>query len=377
MNIIYICNEYPPGRTGGIGTFVHELANQLAHRGHKIFVVGFIDDVTQRLEIEDNNIKVIKLPKSSGKMAIFFDRLALYNEIKKLIFKNNIHIIEAPDFEGLSSFLPRGKYKSIVRLHGSHTYFAHEMNENPSLLIKFFEYIALKRTDYIISVSNYTAEKTKHLFNIKRKVTTIYNGIDIPNLSQCKDNWKTAEKIIFTGTLVEKKGVFALAKAWPLIKEELPNTHLIFIGKNAPYKEGLSSEDYIRNLSGNKNITFYGHIPKDEMQKIMVDCDIAIYPSFSETFGLAPIESMSLKIPTIYTKLSCGPEVMKHQDLIKVSVDPSNHKDIASKIISILKDKKHREYLANLGRYVVEKHYSNQNKATENEQFYRETLSHA
>lgn len=377
MNIIYICNEYPPGKIGGIGTFVHELANQLANRDHKIFVVGFIDDVTQRVEVENNNIRVIKLPKSSGRMAIVSDRLSLYYEIKGLISKNNIHIIETPDFEGLSSFLPRGKYKSIVRLHGSHTYFAHEMNANPSLLIKFFEYIALKRANYIISVSSYTAQKTKQLFNIKRKITTIYNGINIPSLNQCKDNWDRAEKVVFTGSLIEKKGVFSLAKAWPLIKHELPNAHLVFIGKNAPYKEGLSSEDYIRNLSGNKNITFHGHIPKGEMQKIMVECDIAIYPSFSETFGLAPIESMSLKIPTIYTKLSCGPEVMRHQDLIKVSVDPNNYKDIASKIISVLKDKKHREYLANLGRCVVEKHYSNQNKAIENEQFYGEILSHA
>ena len=93
MNIIYICNEYPPGKIGGIGTFVHELANQLANRDHKIFVVGFIDDVTQRVEVENNNIRVIKLPKSSGRMAIVSDRLSLYYEIKGLISKNNIHII--------------------------------------------------------------------------------------------------------------------------------------------------------------------------------------------------------------------------------------------------------------------------------------------
>ena len=40
MNILYLCDEYPPGRHGGIGTSVRLLARQMAKMGHHVVVAG-------------------------------------------------------------------------------------------------------------------------------------------------------------------------------------------------------------------------------------------------------------------------------------------------------------------------------------------------
>jgi glycogen synthase len=40
MNILYICDEYPPGPNGGIGSVVQNLARELVKQGHKVYVVG-------------------------------------------------------------------------------------------------------------------------------------------------------------------------------------------------------------------------------------------------------------------------------------------------------------------------------------------------
>lgn len=40
MNILFICDEYPPGKNGGIGTVVQNLGRELVKQGHSIFVVG-------------------------------------------------------------------------------------------------------------------------------------------------------------------------------------------------------------------------------------------------------------------------------------------------------------------------------------------------
>jgi len=43
MNILYICDEYPPGKHGGIGTAVQLLARTMVQRGHNVVVAGFYD----------------------------------------------------------------------------------------------------------------------------------------------------------------------------------------------------------------------------------------------------------------------------------------------------------------------------------------------
>src|SRR5947208_2234281 len=43
MNLLFLCDEYPPGRHGGIGTSVQLLARALVRQGHKVVVAGFCD----------------------------------------------------------------------------------------------------------------------------------------------------------------------------------------------------------------------------------------------------------------------------------------------------------------------------------------------
>ena len=40
MNILFSCDEYPPLRTGGIGTATKTVAEGLVKKGHKVFVVS-------------------------------------------------------------------------------------------------------------------------------------------------------------------------------------------------------------------------------------------------------------------------------------------------------------------------------------------------
>ena len=40
MNILYICDEYPPGKNGGIGTMVQVLGRELVKQGHNVHVAG-------------------------------------------------------------------------------------------------------------------------------------------------------------------------------------------------------------------------------------------------------------------------------------------------------------------------------------------------
>ena len=376
MNIVFLCNELPPSKTGGIGVFVSELARRLVSRGHNVFVIGFLDSV----EVKETNIVdgvcVIKIPAKKGVLGLIFNRYYLYKEVSAICSKENIDIIEFPDFEGMSAFIPKGKHKVIIRLHGSHTYFASEMRNKPSFLIKALEKKALNKADAIVSVSRYAADKTNKIFEIDRDIEVIYNGIDLPKINRCKKSWKNGSKVVFTGSLMKKKGVFSLAKAWPIVKKTIPDAQLIMVGKDT-IADGQSAKSKIQKLTEDKCVTFLGHLPKNEMESVISQCDVAIYPSYSETFGLAPIEAMALRVPTIYTKLSCGPEVVKIQNLIDICVNPDDPEDIANKIVKLLRSEDLRFDIAVSGRLLVEKNYSNDSAVLKNEEFYKKVIENA
>ena len=40
MTILYICNEYPPGKMGGIGSITQTLARAMVNAGHTVLVAG-------------------------------------------------------------------------------------------------------------------------------------------------------------------------------------------------------------------------------------------------------------------------------------------------------------------------------------------------
>ena len=41
MNILFYCAEYPPYKTGGIGSVTKIFAEELVRRGHNVYVMGY------------------------------------------------------------------------------------------------------------------------------------------------------------------------------------------------------------------------------------------------------------------------------------------------------------------------------------------------
>jgi glycogen synthase len=69
MNILYICNEYPPGRHGGIGSATKNLVEEMAGNGHKVFVAGLYYPGYGQADYEEkDNIKIWRrrLPIDKG-----------------------------------------------------------------------------------------------------------------------------------------------------------------------------------------------------------------------------------------------------------------------------------------------------------------------
>lgn len=337
MNICLVCNEFPPYKCGGIGIFTKELANALVSNGHEVTVIGIYKDVEEDIVID--NIRIIRIKSLSGKFAFYSNSKLLGNRIKKLIQSEKIDLVETIDFEGVSAFWPTLDVPIVIRLHGSVTYFAYEMGTRVSKLTKFIEGRALKKSDYICSVSNYTANQTKEIFQLNKQITTIYNGVQIPDESKCKKDFTKTYQVAFSGSLMRKKGVLSLAKAWNLVKKEIPQAKLVLVGKDT-IENGKSVKEMIYEIIEDRyhdSIEFKGHVPKNIMEKYLVKSDIAAYPSYAEAFSLAPLEAMALAVPTIYSNRTSGFELGNKVDTLEI-IDPDNIEQFSQSIIALLSD---------------------------------------
>lgn len=376
MKIGFICNEFPPEKCGGIGIFTSELAENLINNNCHVVVIGIYQGLENDQCTTKHNglLTVYRLASHKGRLAAYRNRIRVFRLVKKLADQGDIQLIELPDFEGWGAGWPKLKIPVIVRLHGSLTYFAAEMNEKVSIMTRFLEKLSLNRANTIVSVSEYTANKTKQLFSIKKNISIIYNAVALPDASRCKKSYELTYTVTYSGSLVKKKGVFSLAEAWPLVRKQYPQAKLTMIGKDVLY-QGESAQKLIKKLAGKDvdSISFTGHISKTEMESILAESDVAIYPSYSESFGLAPIEAMALAVPTIYSTRSCGPEIINEKGGA-ILCNPSDIKDISQKICQLFDSEKLRKQLGADGRKRVIQSFSTADIFNKNIELYKKLI---
>ncbi len=340
MNILMVCNEFPPMECGGIGIFVKELSELMVQEGHTVHVVGLYA-IDRSIEETIKGVHVYRLRKMKGLFGVLCNRVLLFKKIKALV-ATGVDLVEVPDFEGLTAWWPKLSAPVTIRIHGSSTYFANEMGRKPSKIIKYLERKALERADAMVAVSEYAGLQTNLVFETSKPYQVVYNAVDMPMHNVRKQDYSATAKVVYVGTTISRKGIYALARTWPKVKNQFPTAELYVVGKMVT-EQGEPVSTHVKRLAGDygKSIQFTGFVSKEEVQKHFISCDVAVFPSYSETFGLAALEAMSLGVPVIYTTRSCGPEVVGKGSGV-VLRDPDDSDGLADSIVNFLESEEAR-----------------------------------
>lgn len=167
----------------------------------------------------------------------------------------------------------------------------YERNPNPEaysglgkLAIKFSEmliryHLVWRRIDYY----HYEALNLKSL--VPKNSFYIPLGIDadkyLKNINITNDN---VIRILFVGRLVKTKGIDILIDAFNIIKAKGKyELHIVGSGE---------MDDYIKNLKIN-SLIYHGQIDDDSLIKIYQRCDIFVFPSQSDIYGLVILEALA------------------------------------------------------------------------------------
>lgn len=270
------------------------------------------------------------------------------------------------------------KVKVIVTIHDLIPYLfpQYTPRAKKTKFIWFFRTLLkriVKRADYIISVSNNTANDIhKHLAVPRDKIKVIYNAIGPIPLCKSGDNtYESNGYILFVGRMDAYKNLTGLIKAYAkLLKEyNIPNKLMIVGEKDMRYPEPFH---LVEELGIKDKVVFHGYVDEEELTKIYSRASVFVLPSLYEGFGFPPLEAMANGVPVVVSDTPALLEVVGRDKA--VVVDPLNVDDIAAGIYKIFSDISLRDRLIKQGREYVKK-FSLERMAVETFNVYKEVAS--
>lgn len=377
MKLCFICFDYPPGPHGGIGVFTQTLSRALVQNGHEVRVIGVYPRSYPAADREnDRGVQIWRLRQSDTRFGWIFARYRLFRHVAIWARNREIDLLEGPDFGGVfAGWLPL-PIPVIVRTHGCATFNAHMMNVPPNPRTRYLERLTYKRADSWIAISRYTGVMTKKILRLPTDPgAIIYNAVD------CRDEpppfqFRTKNKVVFTGSLVERKGVLSLLRAWPLIVENFPEAELHLYGKDSFTYDRVSMRERLWGMLPGEiksTVHFHGHVDHEKILAALSTARVAVFPSFAEGFALAPIEAMSTGCPTIFTQVGTGPELITHRET-GLLVNPAAPTSIAGAVLEVLINDHLAQRYSLAGFQAVKDTFNLKRAVSLNEIFYLDTV---
>lgn len=338
MHICYLTNEYPvPGEPhGGIGSFLGVICPALVAAGHQVSVINGTSGKSKIVQREGVQIHYVAFSKIKG-LAWHYNFKAINTELKHIHLQNPIDIVESSEL-GLAFIAKLSGIRYVIRLHGGHHFFAEGERRSVNRWKAFQEKRSFSKADGFIGVSQYVVNHTGKLLNMKgRPLDVIMYPIALQRFKPEPFEKIIPFKVVFAGTLIEKKGIRQLVLSLEYLIEKYPLLKLHIYGRDWMDSEGNSyKEKLIASIPEKimEHLEFHGPVDQKSLPEIYASAHVCAFPSHIETLGLVAPEAMATQRAVLYTETGPGPEVVEHGESGWLC-NPWDPKDIAEKLADI------------------------------------------
>ena len=259
-------------------------------------------------------------------------------EIKTIVDQEMPDIIYYPMLSPwtplISSCAQYGKTVSTI-----HDLKLHRGEWNP--VIGYLTSKSISQSDGLIFLNKYSQEQFSKRGDNKPTDAIPLGAFDF-YLKDEEDRYSTVNgraNILFLGRILRYKGLDILLKAYPQIKESIPNSRLIIAGQGniAPYRRQLS-------LCSDINV-YNKHLTNKEINNLMKEADVLALPYVDASQSGVLTIGQVYGIPVISTKI-CGIQEQIENGVTGVLVEPGNSDQLAGECIRVLRDSSLREFLS-------------------------------
>jgi len=347
----------------GIGRYIENLVITLIENFEDLEIILFTYD---KINFEKNRIKILPIPPPSKELKKIFSPFWLNFLLPTFLKKYKIDILHSPNFLCPLNY----KGKIIITIHDLAPFFYPDaFGKIYPFYMKTLLPYSIKKADRIIVPTKMIEEEVKKLFPFAEKKTVcIYEGVN-KKIRPLKFNEKIYPYLLYVGTIEKRKNILNLIKSFEILKEKYKIPHFLYlVGKKGPgYKEIFS---YISKSKFKEFIIYEGYVEENKLIKIYSNCDIFIYISLYEGFGLPVLEAMKCEVPVVVSKRENFVEITKGAAKY---VDPLNIEEITTEILKLINSKEEKEKLIEKSREIV-KNFSWEKTAIQTYKIYKEVL---
>ena len=354
MRILIDCTQIPLVRTG-VGLYAEHLLQQISlilQPEDRIYVLVQDDDRDLRDIVDAHqNVSSLVIPSS-----LFRNRLALaaYEQcmLPWILLYHRIDLVHSLHY----TFPIVCPCARVVTIHDMTHSLCPEMHTfGRRVVMSGFARLAMRYAEGVLFVSDSTRKDAERLFGRGgnfRAVTPlavdleVFDSIDPESILETLSRLQLVTPyILFVGTLEPRKNISRLVEAFDSLGPQYSDYHLVIAGKLGwHYETALAA---IENSPKKERIHRLGYVPSADKPALIAGCDLLVYPSLYEGFGLPALEGMAAGVPVITSNISSLPEVTGNAAIL---VDPSSVEEIAAAMKTVLSDHIHRERLRKAGR---------------------------
>ena len=200
----------------------------------------------------------------------------------------------------------------------------------------------VRMSNKIITVSHFEKNRIAQFFGIEGddRLTAVYNGVsehfkpvkDKAELQRVKTKYNLPDQyFFFLGNTDPKKNTKGTLKAFSdFIQQTGTDYKLVMLDYDRDELEKLLDEIGDKPLID--RIVLTGYVVNTDLPSIYCQCEVFLYPSLRESFGIPMLEAMACGVPVITSNTSSMPEVAGSAALI---IDPYKPEQITNALIQI------------------------------------------
>jgi glycosyltransferase involved in cell wall biosynthesis len=360
------------GETTGVGVYCTNLVANLA-----------IIDKKNQYYIFVKRKSSIKYPSNFKEIIIDLPRLLnpflLYFYVPFISRKYKLDIIHYT--KGVSSIV--NFCKTITTIHDLTPVIYPKSNKNflYSLYWKFSLWSSVKRSNYLITISNYSKRTVVDYYKIdSSKIKVVYLGCDFnnfkkisssdKNLDFVKEKYHLPERyILFVGNLRDSKNIKIVLQAIDKLKKKGKTINFVIAGSKRWRNMDFNSA--FKQLENKELVHFIGRVDYNELPYLYGLASVFVFPSLYEGFGLPVIEAQACGCAVVTSNRTSLPEVTGDQS---VTFDPYDLDSFIAVLLNILENHKFKKEAIDLGLKNV-KRFQWENTVIETKNVYEEIIS--
>jgi len=349
---------------GGSGVVATELGIELASLGHEVHFISYSQPF--RLNGRDTGIFYHEVPVSNYPLFEFppYD-LALASrmaEVADFYELDLLHVHYAIP-HSVSALLAR----QMVAEKGRRLPFVTTLHGTDITLVGLdrgylpITRYAIQESDGVTSISQYLKDKTLIDFNVTRHIEVVPNFVNCDVYQPINDEEKRAEgrarfarpdeKILMhLSNFRPVKRVQDVVKVFAKVASQVP-AQLVLVGDGP---DRSAAEWLAHDLQIQGRIHFLGK--QERVNELLPLADLMIMPSELESFGLAALEAMACKVPSIATRVGGVPELIDN-GVTGLLFPVGAVEDMASGAIGLLKDPERLNEMRGMARKMAQKRF--------------------